>query len=136
MLDDFAASLTEYAANGDLLPRGPCAGGYSYIMSGCPATSLITSAYQRGITHRWSPEEAFVAMKRNHAKGGMLAWHQDDDLDFYVRKGYCPDNAGLTIQWSFEDWALSQMAAKWAGKRIMPIIIKGPRDGLHPSTRT
>ncbi len=117
VLDDFAASLTEYAANGDLLPRGPCAGGYSYIMSGCPATSLITSAYQRGITHRWSPEEAFVAMKRNHAKGGMLAWHQDDDLDFYVRKGYCPDNADLTIQWSFEDWALSQMAAKMGRKK-------------------
>lgn len=46
VLDDFAASLIRYSLNGDLLPRGPCAGGYSYIMTGCPATSLITSAYQ------------------------------------------------------------------------------------------
>ena len=30
VLDDFAASLVEYDLNGDLLPRGPCAGGYSY----------------------------------------------------------------------------------------------------------
>ena len=32
VLDDFAASLLEYDVNGNLLPRGPCAGGYSYIM--------------------------------------------------------------------------------------------------------
>lgn len=64
VLDDFAASLIEYDLNGDLLPRGPCAGGYSYIMSGCPATSLITSAYQRNITHKWSPKVGYKAMKK------------------------------------------------------------------------
>ena len=36
VLDDFAASLIRYSLNGDLLPRGPCAGGYSYIMTGWP----------------------------------------------------------------------------------------------------
>lgn len=53
VLDDFAASLLEYDVNGNLLPRGPCAGGYSYIMTGCPATSLITSAFQKGLTRKW-----------------------------------------------------------------------------------
>lgn len=48
VLDDFAASLIEYDKYGGLLPRGPSAGAYTYIMTGCPATSLITSAYQRG----------------------------------------------------------------------------------------
>lgn len=112
VLDDFAASLVRYSLNGDLLPRGPCAGGYSYIMTGCPATSLITSAYQRGITRKWSPSVGYCMMKRNHAKGGMLALDMDKELDFYIRHGYCPDNAGLTIQWAFEDWALAEMAGK------------------------
>lgn len=123
VLDNFAASLLEYDVNGGLLPRGPCAGGYSYIMSGCPATSLITSAYQRGATKKWSPAKAFQAMKRNHSKGGMLALGMDKELDFYVRNGYCPGNAGLTIQWTFEDWALAEMAAK-LGK-------KGDSDYFH-----
>lgn len=117
VLDDFAASLVEYDINGGLLPRGPCAGGYSYIMTGCPATSLITSAYQRNITKKWSPSVAYNAMKRNHAKGGMLALDMDKELDFYVQNGYCPDHAGLTIQWAFEDWALGEMAAKMGNRK-------------------
>jgi len=112
VLDDFAASFLQYDENGGLLARGPCAGGYSYIMTGCPATSLITSAYQRNITKKWSPTVAFNAMKRNHAKGGMLALDMDAELDFYIQNGYCPSQAGLTIQWAFEDWALGEMAAK------------------------
>ena len=116
VLDDFAASLLEYDVNGNLLPRGPCAGGYSYIMSGCPATSLITSAFQKGLTRKWDQQKAFKAMKRNHSKGGMLALGMDKELDFYVRNGYCPGNAGLTIQWAFEDWALAEMAAKMGKK--------------------
>lgn len=116
ILDDFAASLVQYSLNGGLLPRGPNVGGYSYIMSGCPATSLITSAYQRGIYHKWSPAIAYKEMKRNHEQGGMLAIDQDTDLAFYKQYGYCPDKAGLTIQWAFEDWALSEMAAR-LGKR-------------------
>lgn len=110
VLDDFAASLIEYDKNGGLLPRGPSAGAYTYIMTGCPATSLLTSAYQRGLTHKWSPLAGYKAMKRNHTKGGMLAFDMDKELEFYIRNGYCPNNAGLTIQWTFEDWALGQMA--------------------------
>lgn len=117
VLDDFAACLVQYDANGGLLPRGPNAGGYSYIMSGCPATSLITSAYQRDIMKKWSPSVAYDAMKRNHAKGGMLALDMDKELDFYIKNGYCPDNAGLTIQWAFEDWALAEMADKMGKQR-------------------
>lgn len=124
VLDDFAASLLEYDVNGNLLPRGPCAGGYSYIMSGCPATSLITSAYQKGLTRKWVPLKAFQAMKKNHTKGGMLALGMDKELDFYIRNGYCPNNAGLTIQWAFEDWALAGMAAELGKKNDYNYFLK------------
>ncbi|MBQ8422768.1 MAG: GH92 family glycosyl hydrolase [Coprobacter sp.] len=132
ILDDFAASFLQYSLNGGLLPRGPNAGGYSFIMSGCPATSLITSAYQRGISHKWSVTTAYKAMKRNHERGGMLAIDQDDDLAFYIANGYCPDRAGLTIQWAFEDWALGNMARK-LGKRKEAAYYHRRADGWKQS---
>lgn len=116
VLDDFSASLIQYASNGGLLPRGPSMGGYSYIMNGCPATLLITSAYQRSITKKWNVIEGYNAMQRNHRKGGMQSMEVPGTVDFYEKHGYVPERAGFTIQWAFEDWALSQMAKK-LGKR-------------------
>lgn len=118
VLDDFAAALVQMSVNGGLLPRGPNAGGYSFIMSGCPATSLITSAYQQGLTHKWSPKVALQQMVKNHEIGGMMGHGAEDGLKFYIQNGYCPDRAGLTIQWAFEDYALSQMAVGMKQKAI------------------
>ena len=47
--DDISASLIQYADNGGLLPRGPSGGGYSYIMTSCPATNLIVSTFMKGL---------------------------------------------------------------------------------------
>ena len=110
VLDDFAASLVQMSIDGGMLSRGPNAGGYSFIMSGCPATSLITSAYQQRLTHKWSPKVALRQIVKNHLPGGMMGHGCEDGFKFYVQNGYCPDKAGLTIQWAFEDYALSQMA--------------------------
>jgi len=33
-------------------------------------------------------------------------------LRFYIENGYWPGNAGITLEIAFQDWALSQMAAK------------------------
>lgn len=118
VIDDFSAAFLQYSLNGGLIPRGPCGGGYSFIMSGCPATSMITSAYQRGLNHKFSAKTALRELVRNHERGGMLAFGQDDDLDFYERNGYVPNAGGLTIQWAFEDWALAEMAAKMGQKKI------------------
>lgn len=117
LLDDFSASMLLYAENGKLIPRGPCGGGYSFIMSGCPATSMITSAYQRGIHHKWNPRKAFDLIKRNHEPGGMMGYNYENEFDFYVNNGYAPERGGVTVQWTFEDWALSQMAQKLGKKR-------------------
>ena len=118
VLDDFAGAFLQYSLNGGLLARGPCAGGYSWIMSGCPATSLITSAYQQGLMKRYDPSIALREMVRNHEAGGMLAYGRDEDLAFYEKHGYVPGAAGLTIQWAFEDWALAEMAQKMGKRKI------------------
>lgn len=108
MLDEFSASLVQQADNGKLLPRGACAGGYSYIMSTCPATNLIVSAYTKGLLRKTETEHAYDVMKFNHMPGGM-----QEASDHYINKGYYIDTwgtAGKTIEATFQDWALAQMA--------------------------
>ncbi len=111
ILDDFSASMVQYADNGGLLPRGPNAGGYSYIMTGNPVTNMLVSAYQKGMLTKTDPDHAFEVMKRNHQPGGMMG-DTPEELSFYIDKGWCPGNAGKTIEWTFQDWALAQMARK------------------------
>lgn len=134
-LDDFSASMLEYAYNGGLIPRGPCGGAYSFIMSGCPATSMITSAYQKNLTRKWNPEKAYKALLRNHSRGGMLGYNSENEFDFYLANGYAPDRAGLTVQWAFEDWALSRMATRMGkhkdARRLMARTT-GWRKCIHP----
>ncbi len=113
--DDFAACLVQYAENGGLLPRGPNAGGYSYIMTGCPATPLIVSAFQKGILTKKSPETAYRMMTQNHKGGGMLG--SKEEIAYYEKHGYFAGNAGITIEASFQDWALTQMAEKMGMKK-------------------
>ncbi len=105
IIDEFAASLVQYANNGKLLPRGPCAGGYSYIMTTCPATNLITSGYQKGLLSKTDVIQAYEVMKNNHMPSGMMGIDE-----YYIDHGFHPNNAGITLEATFQDWALSQMA--------------------------
>ena len=50
-------------------------------------------------------------MKKNHKPGGMMG-DTPEELQFYIDNGYCPGNAGKTLEWSFQDWSLAQMAKK------------------------
>src|SRR5690606_12305280 len=93
ILDDFSASLVQQADNGGLLPRGAIAGGYSYIMTGTPASNMIVSTYMKDLITKTDPEHAFAITKRNHMPGGMMG-DTKEELNFYIRNGYSPDNAG------------------------------------------
>lgn len=116
IMDDFTACLVQYADNGGLLPRGACAGGYSFIMTGCPASSMLVSAYMKDIMKKTDPQHAYETIRRNHMPGGMMSYESADDLKFYIRNGWCPDNAGKTLEWAFQDWGLSRMAARLGKK--------------------
>lgn len=111
IMDDFSASLVQYAENGGLLPRGAIAGGYSYIMTGCPATNLIASTLMKGLMTKVDPKKAYLLTKQNHFPEGMMG-DNPEELQFYIENGYCPGNAGKTLEWAFQDWSLSQMAKK------------------------
>lgn len=136
VLDDFAASLVQYAENGYLLPRGPNIGGYSYIMTACPATSLITSAFQKNMLTKKSVQTAYRVMKNNHKGGGMLG--TVEEIDFYEQNGYIPGNAGITLEAAFQDWTLSQMALKLGKKKDAEYYKKrseGWKTLFHPNLK-
>lgn len=113
--DEMSSSLIEYANNGGLLPRGPSGGGYSYIMTGDPAANLIVSTYMKGLLTKVDARHAYDAVRRNQMPGGMLG--SKEEVEFYIRKGWWPGNAGISIEASFQDWGTAQMAAKLGLKK-------------------
>lgn len=125
--DEMSASMLEYANNGGLLPRGPCGGGYSYIMTSNPASSLIVSTYMKGLLTRADAQQAYDILKRNQMPGGMLGGGpggRPQDVEFYIRKGWWPGNAGITIEAAFQDWGVAQMAQKLGKKKDHAMFMK------------
>jgi len=123
VLEDFAKSFIELDKWGGILPRGPNGGGYSYIMTGCPATPMIVSAYNRGVLDM-PGEEVLSVLRRNHMTGSGMdkVW---GDLQFYLDNGWCPMwgnpkfdmTGGLTLEWAFDDWCVAQLADKVGDKK-------------------
>jgi putative alpha-1,2-mannosidase len=96
IMDEFSASMVRYADLGGRLPRGPAAGGYTDIMTGCPATSLITATWQKDLLTKVDPGKAYQTMKTSHP------------LQLPAK----PNGPGVAVQGAFEYWALAQMAAE------------------------
>lgn len=119
ILDDISASLIQYADNGKYIPRGPCAGGYSYIMTGCPATPLIVCTYNKGLMKKTDPEHAYQQMKWNHGLEGIISIDNN-----YLENGYIVGNAGRTLEANFQDWSLAQMAKKLGHESDAEYFIK------------
>ncbi|HXK20274.1 MAG TPA: glycoside hydrolase domain-containing protein, partial [Polyangiaceae bacterium] len=66
VLDSVANSLLEMGRVGGTMDRGPNLGGYSYIMTGAPATMLVAAAYQTGASS-FDPMAAFQQIKKDHS---------------------------------------------------------------------
>ena len=113
--DELSSSMIQYADNGGLLPRGPSGGGYSYIMTSDPTANLIAGTFQKGLLTKVDANHAFDVVKRNQMPGGMLG--SKEDVKFYIKHGWWKDNAGITIEAAFQDWAVAQMAYKLGKKQ-------------------
>ena len=122
VMDEFSASMIEYANNGYLLPRGPSGGGYSYIMTSSPTSNLIVSTYMKGLLTKVDAKHAYKVVKRNHLPGGMLG--SAEEINFYTHNGYWPNNAGISIEAHFQDWGIAQMAARLNRKKDVQFFTK------------
>ena len=92
VMDDFSACCLRYAQDGGHLPNGPSGGGYTGIMGGNPAASLMTATWQKGLMTKVNAETAYQAMRStNQCRNGV-------------------DGPGRAVQAGFETWAIAQMA--------------------------
>lgn len=126
--EEFINSLLVYYQDGGLIPRGPSGGNYTHVMTGSCMTSLVVSAYQKGI-RGFDIEMAYEALKKNHMPGGMMGHSgyehnsaKGGGIEHYLEKGYVPFplpegkfgnqqmGAGMTLEYAYQDWVLAQFA--------------------------
>lgn len=126
--EGFVNSMLMMYDDGGLIPRGPSGGNYTYVMTGASSTPFIVSAYMKGI-RGFDIDKAYEGMYKNAMPGGIMSKagyeHKTSlggGLKYYMEIGYVPypnpdknrgyhnEGAGQTLEYSYQDWCLSQMA--------------------------
>ena len=112
---DFVRSLLNMYDEQGELPIWPLVSGETRTMIGFHAASVIADAYLRGIGG-FSADRALEAMVKSsdiNQKGGEL----------YARYGYVPfdrksEDVSQTLEYTYDDWAISMMADKMGEAEI------------------
>ncbi|MFE7330910.1 glycoside hydrolase domain-containing protein [Streptomyces sp. NPDC057565] len=121
----FVQSQLRMYQDGGLLPRGPAAGDYTFVMTGSAVTSFITGAFNKGIRD-FDADLAYEAMLDAHSIGGLFdmkrygysSWDENGgSARPYMDYGYVPhdragDGAGETVEFAFQDWTLGRLARR------------------------
>ena len=124
--DAFCQTMVDMYTNGGLIPRGPSGGNYTFVMVGDTAAPVFVSAYHKGI-RSWNVEKAYEGLRKNAFPGGIRdhAGYETGSASgggmiYYVNRGYVPEGvpgkgghrkgAGMTLEYAYEDWCLSQFA--------------------------
>ena len=132
--EEFCNSMLLMYKDGGLIPRGPSGGNYTYVMTGASSTPFFVSAWMKGI-RGFDIETAYEGLRKNHLPGGMMGkvGYEHDTfigggIEDYIEKGYVPypldeqrwgfhqDGAGQTLEYAYQDWSLSQLAAELGKK--------------------
>ncbi|AWV97114.1 GH92 family glycosyl hydrolase [Arcticibacterium luteifluviistationis] len=130
IMEEFTHSLVQYYKDGGLIPRGPSGGNYTYVMTGASSTPFIVTAIQKGIITE-DLEEIYKALKVNHMPDGIMSHSGYEHntklgggLKYYIENGFVPypipegrfgghqEGASLTMEYSYQDWTLAQLAKK------------------------
>lgn len=140
--EGFVNSMLMMYDDGGLIPRGPSGGNYTYVMTGASSTPFIVSAYMKGI-RGFDVEKAYEGIRKNALPGGIMAkagyehnTNLGGGLKYYIENGYVPypnpdrnrgfhnEGAGQTLEYSYQDWCLSQMATALGKKKDATLFAK------------
>lgn len=140
--ESFINSMLLMYDDGGLIPRGPSAGNYTYVMTGATTTPFIVSAYMKGI-RGFDINKAYEGMRKDHFPGGMMSkagyeftTSSGGGIEFYIAKGYVPfplaekryglhqDGGAQTLEYAYQDYALAQMAKVLGKKDDYEMFIK------------
>lgn len=145
---DYCSSLIQFSKNGGYVPRGPSGGNYTHVMIGAHSGSFIASAFYKGIRD-FDMEAAYRGIKANAFKGGLMSKsgyeHNsclDGGIDEYMEKGYIParepkskgyhcDSASQTVEYSYDDWVLSNLADSLDKKEDHDYFLKRSQHCLN-----
>ena len=127
IMDGFCNTMLNMYRDGGLIPRGPSGGNYTFVMIGDPSAPFFAAAYNNGIRH-YDVNQAYEGLIKNALPGGIrdhagYEWGANargGGMDYYVRRGYVPENiegagmhkdgASMTLEYAYEDWCLAQLA--------------------------
>lgn len=128
LVNDLVQSLILKGEQGGWLPIFPCWNSYTSEMIGDHTTSVITSAYLKGIATT-NISEAYRLMRQNAFESPVKKQDYIDGkgrraLSSYLKYGYIPlddsvknafhkmEQVSRTMEYAYDDYALSQLAKK------------------------
>lgn len=125
LVNDLVSSLVDKGQQGDWLPIFPCWNSYTAAMIGDHATSVIASAYLKGIRD-FDVQEAYRLMYKNaFVVADSLDYYQGKGrrgLQSYLKYGYIPmedsvpiafhkkEQVSRTLEYAYDDYALAMFA--------------------------
>jgi predicted alpha-1,2-mannosidase len=108
---DFALSMNRMAAEGGSYDRWPLGTSYTGTMTGDWAANVIAESYLKGITDV-EPDFAFAHLMAQ-ADAPLPAGSRGPGrahIDQFIALGWVPDQASVTLEYAYNDWALSRFA--------------------------
>ncbi len=122
------SQLAMYDAGG-WLAKGPAGMEYVPVMVAEHEIPLIVGAYQMGIRD-YNVEKAYQAVRKMQTTPGTIVgggFAGNRDLEAYLKYKYVPYDKGRfsnTLEYSFDDWTVSQFALALNKKRDYDIFLK------------
>lgn len=144
---DICNTLVDMYKNGGLIPRGPSGGNYTFVMISPGSTHFLVSAYMKGIRD-FNIGEAYRGMVKNHLPGGLMskAGYEHETcigggVEYYMSRGYVPlgivaeashvKGASQTLEYSYHDWCLAQMASALGQENHYQYLMNRARNYIN-----
>lgn len=110
LVNDQVASLLDLArlSGKGYLERWEIMNAYSGCMDGDPAVAVIADAMGKGIRN-FDTKQAYAACRQSVA--GIGAQTARPENDFYMEKGYVPDQISWTMDNAYYDWCTGRIAS-------------------------
>lgn len=137
-------SLIQYGRDFGLIPRGPSGGQDTLVMPGVPMTPFLVSLAQKGLLQT-TATELLPMLEKNHSSAGLMAKAgyehysaSGGGFSYYLQRGYVPyplpetessygshrRGAGQTLEYSYQDFALAQLAIKTGSEEVAKQYLK------------
>lgn len=107
-------SMLNASDEGGWIPKWPNP-GYTNVMIGTHADSIVADAYVKGIRD-FDVEKAYAALRKDATLPGTGRYEARGGIEDYLKLGYVPadgkakESAASTLEYAYDDFCVSQMA--------------------------